>query len=360
MEGIYRSDVLCVYIEKEMTDLKIKKRARYIDEAKGLGILCIVFLHYENGVIPGEANTFIGSFMITIFYIVAGWVMAMKGTAEPTRILAKKRFRSLGIPYLYWTGIILAFDIILWAFGYYDNYFIAREAYKSLVLRGIGTLWFLPALFFGEITWNWLSRHSPYLWILVLVAIVGYQYEYNAFFASRISSLWNIVKAPFYTLNSACTALICVAFGNGAYIVFRRFGLVDRKFGSFFMGLCMCLVAYFSANYLGCLLGPLANIFWGLFAPIIGPIGFILVLYALQNSKMLDYFDYWGRNSLSLMVTHYSIVQVLITIFIVHVLHTPFTGWITICAFLVSMPVQWGITRMLERYAPQLIHPANK
>ena len=150
-------------------------RAKYLDEAKGLGILCIVFLHYENGVIPGTVNTFIGSFMITIFYIVAGWIMAMKNVQTPTRELAKKRFRSLGLPYIYWTGIIIIFDIILWAFGYYNNYFIAREVYKSIVLRGIGTLWFLPALFFGEIIWNWLLRRHWAMWIIALAAILIYQ-----------------------------------------------------------------------------------------------------------------------------------------------------------------------------------------
>lgn len=335
-----------------MTGLKINKRARYIDEAKGLGILCIVFLHYENGVIPGEANTFIGSFMITIFYIVAGWVMAMKSTVEPTRILAKKRFKSLGIPYLYWTGIILAFDIILWAFGYYDNYFIAREAYKSLVLRGIGTLWFLPALFFGEIAWNWFSRRSPYLWLVAFISVILYVHGYDVLMAGKTTAMWNIIKAPFFTVYRASTAAVFVASGYGAYKLVLRLRLLKNKIIVLVSGFALSVFAYFAANYLEYMIGKSAGLLWHFIAPIIGPIGFILVFYALQNSKMLDYFDYWGRNSLSLMVTHYSIVQVLITIFIVHVLHTPFTGWITIYAFIASMPVQWGIARMLDNKYP--------
>lgn len=343
-----------------MTEQHLNKRARYIDEAKGLGILCIVFLHYENGVLPGTVNVFIGSFMITIFYIVAGWVMAMKNREEPTRILAKKRLRTLGLPYLYWTGIILAFDAILWSFGYYDNYFIAREVYKSIVLRGIGTLWFLPALFFGEILWNWLYKRTPYLWIIAIVVIVAYQYEYNSFFATKASSFWNIIKAPFYTINSAATALICVAFGYGAYRLIQWVGLMSYKIAALFIGICMCIFAYFAANDLGFWFGSSANLLWGFFAPIFGPVGFILIFYSLQGSRLLDYFDYWGRNSLSLMVTHYSIVQVFIIILIVNILHIQFTGWVTIYAFLASMPIQWGITVMLERYSPQLLHPVSK
>ena len=104
-----------------------------------------------------------------------------EGKKIPTYNLAKKRLRSLGYPYIYWTGIILSFDIILWAFGYYDSYFIARETYKSIVLRGIGTLWFLPALFFGEIIWNWLSKRHWSVWLLVLIVIMIYEHEYNNF-----------------------------------------------------------------------------------------------------------------------------------------------------------------------------------
>lgn len=47
------------------------QRERYIDIVKGLAILCIVLLHYENGLFPTKVNVFVGSFMITTFYVTA-------------------------------------------------------------------------------------------------------------------------------------------------------------------------------------------------------------------------------------------------------------------------------------------------
>lgn len=44
---------------------------------KGLSILCIVLLHYGLGAFPNQINVFIGSFMITAFYVTSGWVDGM-------------------------------------------------------------------------------------------------------------------------------------------------------------------------------------------------------------------------------------------------------------------------------------------
>lgn len=330
------------------------KRLKYIDQAKGLGILCIAFLHYENGVLSDPVNTFIGSFMISIFYIVAGWVMAMKSQPVSTSELAKRRLRSLGLPYLYWTGIILAFDCVLWAFGYYDTYFIVREAYKSLVLRGIGTLWFLPALFFGEVGWNWLRSKNKLWWLVALAVIVAYGHCYHQIFAHANDSKMKIIQAPFYTISSALSALRYVAFGYLVYKLYARCRL--SAFCEALTGIALCTAAYFSASYLHLLAGAAADYLWPFLAPILGSVGFILFFKSIQESPALNYFNYWGRNSLSLMVTHHSIVQVLLTIVIVNALHLPFTGWTTIIAFVVSMPIQWVITEFLERYFPQLLH----
>ena len=100
--------------------------------------------------------------MISMFYVVSGWIDAMRPRQLPFREFLRKRWHQLGVPYIAWTAIILAFDMVLWACGYYDTHFIAREIYKSVVLRGIGTLWFLPALFGAELLWWWsvIRGHS--------------------------------------------------------------------------------------------------------------------------------------------------------------------------------------------------------
>lgn len=330
-------------------------RLRYLDQAKGLGILCIVFLHYEQGVISGELNTFIGSFMITIFYIVAGWVMAMKDSKMSTKELAKRRLRSLGLPYLYWTGIILLFDCLLWVFGYYDTYFIARETYKSIMLRGIGTLWFLPALFFGEIGWNWLRKRKWIWWIVSLIIITIYHYYYGQFFAIHSTSTWKIIQAPFYTISNALSAIFHVAVGYFAYKILNN--KIESKFSTVLIGLLLIVVGYITANYLHFIIGiKAASLFWSYFAPNLGPLGFLYLFIGIEHTPVLNYFDYWGRNSLSLMVTHYSIVQVLITIFITQCLHLQFYGWTTIWAFIASMPIQDGITEIINRKAKYLIN----
>ena len=100
-------------------------RQRYIDIVKGLSILCIVLLHYGLGAFPNQINVFIGSFMITAFYVTSGWVDGMSTKKLPIKIFIRKRFAQSGLPYLYWSGILIAFDLVLWCFDYYDGKYIA-------------------------------------------------------------------------------------------------------------------------------------------------------------------------------------------------------------------------------------------
>ena len=84
-----------------------KQRFEYIDCVKGVAILCITFLHFENGVIPQWLNTWIGMFMITAFYVTSGWVFGLKSKLESPGVLFKKRLRQLGIPY-FWFAVLIS------------------------------------------------------------------------------------------------------------------------------------------------------------------------------------------------------------------------------------------------------------
>ena len=323
-------------------------RERYIDIVKGWSILCITFLHYENGVLPNSVNVFIGSFMITAFYVTSGWVSAMHPTQRTLKELVKKRWKQLGIPYVWWTVIILVFDFILLGFGYYDIRYIGTEIYKSITLRGIGTLWFLPALFGGEIIWYWLKKKDKvWLMLLALAFTLCYQYLYGDLLGGKTETIYRMMDAPFRTFSNMLGAWVGIAFGFYAYTLLKNNLLQSSKPVLVVTGVVVLAFAFVTANYLPTLLSP----FWSLLAPLFGPLGWLLLAKATQQSKVLDFFNYWGLNSLNLMVTHYSIILVLFTITVERGLKQPFDGWNTIICFVLSMPIQYLLVLLINRYA---------
>ncbi len=327
------------------------QRERYIDIAKGFAILCIVLLHYENGLFVSEVNTFIGSFMISMFYITSGWLMAMRSNALTTKELVHKRWQQLGKPYCYWTIIIICFDLLLWSIGYYDSYFIMREIYKSITLRGIGTLWFLPALFFGELVWLWLYKRKFIIKVVILSAILVYINTYHFIFDNCQDTVGKIVDAPFRVMANISSACIAIAAG---YYFYHIIGKKFKEWSSktlFICGISLCFTAYITANNLP----SCVSFLWGCLAPLIGPLAFLCLAYVVQDWRVMDCFDYWGKNSLLLMVTHYSIVLVLLQWFTENVLRESFSGWTSLVCFILSMPIQYLLVPLFNKYGKFLI-----
>lgn len=327
------------------------QRELYIDIAKGFAILCIVLLHYENGLFPTEMNIFIGSFMISMFYVTSGWLTAMRDKSLTIKELIDKRWLQLGIPYCYWTVIILCFDFILWGIGYFDTYYIGREIYKSITLRGIGTLWFLPALFFGEVAWHWLCKKNIWVIAAILIIVVAYTNVYHLFFDNHQETIYKIVDAPFRVLANISNAFIGIAAGYYFY------NFIGRRFAAWslsrilFMGVVLSFLTFLTANYLP----SSVSFMWGCLAPLLGPLGFLCLAKVLQNFNVMNCLAYWGRNSLLLMVTHYSIVLVAFQWFTETILDKTFSGWISLVCFFISMPIQYLLVPFFNKNAKFLL-----
>lgn len=170
-----------------------------IDWMKGLCIICITMLHIENGLLPMWANYFISIFMITGFYVTNGWIHGLKQTESvDVKQFAGKRLRSLGIPYLWFTFIILMVDIIFYFVGHYNIDVIARDVYKSIVLRGIGTLWFLPVLFFWGIIIHYIQKQAT-----ITIGVVNrYFYSYLCIYIDTSTRFENCRSITFYNKNA--------------------------------------------------------------------------------------------------------------------------------------------------------------
>lgn len=332
----------------------MRKRERYLDIAKGCGILSIVLLHFTSVDSLSSIRTFIGLYMISVFYVIVGWIDAMRPAVIPINEIIRKRWKQLGIPYIGWTIIILIFDMFLWAFGYYSTTIIAREIYKSIVLRGIGTLWFLPALLGGELLFHHIVKKQNKIWLTIGMIILALLYNelYFHIFGHKTDTMSRIIEAPFHTINNVLNAFLFITGGYVLCLVFKRYEDTFKQYvwGTIGMIICICM-------------------FWwtyNIHIPVIGlkivslltPFGIILFVKYIQNARCLDYLNFWGKHSLGLMVTHYSLLLPICVIIQNYIYHTEalrLHGWISIFCFFSIMILEYYLVLYIEKKYPKLI-----
>lgn len=136
----------------------MKKRVEYFDVAKGIGVFFVLLGHLQGPeffqfsplIIP--MCEWIFSFHMPFFFIISGMLIAYKNETEKDfKDIAKRRFRGIMIPYywfsfFYMTVVVAAFikkQILIGT--------VWLNLWYVLSTYGMNVLWFLPALFFGEL-----------------------------------------------------------------------------------------------------------------------------------------------------------------------------------------------------------------
>lgn len=277
-------------------------RKEYIDVLKGISIIAIMLLHFEDGIFPTAVNIWIGSFMISAFYFVSGWLTYGKKPLTDLELI-KKRWKTLGIPYCSFTLICFAYYTLLYWLGLMEGKLILRDIYKTLTLRGIGTLWFLPALFFGEIIFNSFRKSSAVLKITIILATTFYLsiYSYWDQHYGHINEYYRLIDAPFRTLQNIVSAWYVIAAGYYLRIVHEKSIAPLSRIHKLLLALL--LLIWYTLAVDGKIQG------FGSFIPIIGPWGLLLICEIFENNWFSRFWAFWGRNSLIIMVTHYTILQ---------------------------------------------------
>lgn len=145
-----------------------KKRITYLDTAKGVAILIVVACHtigYLEGFDAKEHSMtvyqVISSFVLPLFYIISGMLVYLtKETEKDYREVVKKKARGIMLPYLSFSMVYLAIDLYFYVTDrtVVDTPYLIECILRFITLDGIGVLWFLPALFFGEMLFVWIKR----------------------------------------------------------------------------------------------------------------------------------------------------------------------------------------------------------
>lgn len=281
------------------------KRISYIDMAKGIGILLVVIGHFG---LPSEALlTWIFSFHMPLFFILSG--MLLSHTNAPEQDLSaciKKKAKNLLIPYFTFSVLSMVFSALLDTAEFRS--YLPYALLSTVTFYGISVLWFLPALFFGEVLFLFIRKHTSLLMsvllsfgicLLTVFSANTYHYHYVTNFESYLSLLGAFLIAVFVRTGMAVTFL---AFGY--YLHHFFFGKKTQRCtylipAALFLALNLYLSfknGYVDLNYL------LFNNYLLYFsASITGSLAVICLCAALPEIKLLSNI---GKNSFIIMVTH--------------------------------------------------------
>lgn len=323
-------------------------RVRYIDNMKGLCILAITLLHYEDGLFPNWLNVFIGSFMITGFYITNGWLHGIHNDSSNINIqqFFKKRIRSLGIPYLYFSVIILSFDIFFYLIGHIEAQIIYRDVYKTCVLKGIGTLWFLPVIFFGELLYVITTKYKiQKLCMLIGFFLIGFISPFinNTIELHFGSPLKEIITPPISVITNSISAYLMITLAT--YLP----KVLLKKYTPYYI--IISVVAMYFITQLPTqheFIKQIITLIWQF--TLSTTIFSIFILIRNLDCLFLDYLNFWGRNSLILMLTHYSIIMEFCIYINYHIFGNPtLSNWNAIFFFIITMIVEYPLTLLINK-----------
>ena len=169
-------------------------REKWIDNAKGIAILLVIIGHVSGGLTGIWNFQFVYGIHLVIFFILSGYTLKK---AALTKDFINKKFSRLMVPYFYTCIAIIIADVFN---SWYLNqdasimtvtYLMGRDLVRSFFASGsiqtfgsidlgtrIGAIWFLPAMFFAILIFQYLLNKISDSKILgiscALVALSGY------------------------------------------------------------------------------------------------------------------------------------------------------------------------------------------
>lgn len=306
-----------------------------IDVIKGISIIMIVNVHLVTGQFFELGKTY----HVIAFFVVSGIIHGIneKWQKQSFRSLVLQRAKRLGYPYLTLSICYIVFRIILNIVRQDTiiNDVVVNSSVNFLLLRGIGTLWFLPVLFGGELIFLAAKklRIGDYSLMLcgIISIIVSSWLDRNYICGSSlygVNSLYGLlVNNPLSIILASVIACSFIAFGCYIAKHLPEAILSDNWKGRRGLLLILICIVSFCVDYcfVGNYVGDLHKLRIG------SPIIFLVctysgVIFVMSLSILIVNYIPWlsrllsfcGKESLIIMTTHSeyminSIVYVLIT-----------------------------------------------
>lgn len=328
------------------------RRITWLDMSKGFAILLVVMGH--RGFISPECNVWLSTFHLPTFFIISGFLLAVKKEHElPFKVIFEKKLSGIAIPYIVFSIFSLLYDLTYIIKNEMTFSDIKNHLLDMILLKGISVLWFLPVIFFAELFTLFLAKRFRRLFPLVSLVLAAAAYY--------VYVKLSVLQIPARLLDFAALAVKCLiatVFICGGFLFSslklssKRFCLWETIAGLALFGLNIFAafrVGIFDFNGLN-----LPSLFIYLFLGFSGGLGLLLLMKNVPNLAPLTYF---GINSLIVMCTHMNLpVLYFGTILAMHFCQSPdnlhVLNFLTMLfSFLLEIPLIYVINTAKQFFA---------
>lgn len=279
-----------------------KKRLDFLDVAKFIGIVLMIYVHARG---QGQETLYFSAFHMPLFFIISGMTFRIKEGESAGDFLVRK-IKSFIIPFIVLALMITFCDMAIEAsLGTIVNwkYFIDKLVYIWHSSRPY-PLWFVLALFFGEIWLYLFIRLSfkkdwlVFIYSLISLTLIMLFYHY---FPQKLA----------HSFDASFVAVFLICLG---YLFYRPWNSKPREWilssrlksfiiGALLLGICFGITFYLFKTYenpwyrfdmWGNAYKPA---YWRIPAAIAGSFGLIFVSNTISNKVM----GYFGRHTLVIL-----------------------------------------------------------
>lgn len=323
----------------------MKQRIEYIDLAKGICILLVVFLHCtsDGGGFPLLEKK-LCTFRMPLYFILSG--LFFKEYGGTLNFIIKKTNKLL-IPFLtfyFFIGILMSctYDVYL----HNDSHLKDPSYYFSFYYEHFNNMpnaiWFLLCLFVVNLIFYIIFHISQkYSIMSIIICVVSLMFGSIGYFLGA-----SHINLPMW-LDTSFTVIPFFCFG---YMLKHKTNFLypnkADRYSLWIFILCLCIVFF-----LGDKVSYIDNSFHIAFPSvyICGIAGSIAVLIIAKVIKYIPIISYLGRYSIIVLIVHHPIIKILNDFVLWRM---PWHGGYDFLKFLIVTFLSFVMIPLLKRYAP--------
>lgn len=304
----------------------MKKRLDYLDMAKGIGMVLVLLGHLQGDMIFQLSPyihplcVFIFSFHMPLFFIISGILMAIKNDEDKSLSqIAKKRFRGIMIPYLWFSGFYLSVVVYALIMKSIQIETLLVNLWYVISGYGMNVLWFLPAIYLAELIFiilrQKIAKSKGEITFIISIVIISVIALIAGYALTKMDTDITVNKRIREFITVLIRPLLACGFITIGYYVHK---LWDKKIteaspitmirrsiyiigGIILLGVCAGFAHV--NNGIDFRTMVFRNVFFFLLCALSGSFGLILFCKGLPR---IGLFTYWGVGSLIFMGTHNS------------------------------------------------------